>query len=165
LDGTAEATGLPSHSFDLITVGQALHWFDLSRARTEFVRILRRGGWCAVVYNERRLSGDGFHDEYEKLLREFGIDYVTVQRQHLTPERIRGFFVPAEMRHAVFPNVQLLTLKGLEGRVVSSSYMPKAGHARYAAMRVGIADLFEKFQENGRVRLEYECAVYYGRLG
>lgn len=30
--GSAEATGLPSHSFDLITVGQALHWFDLSHA-------------------------------------------------------------------------------------------------------------------------------------
>src|SRR5262249_37552966 len=82
--GTAEETGLPSHSFDLITVGQALHWFDLERTRTEFSRILKADGWCAVIYNERRMGGDGFHDGYETLLREFGIDYAIVQRQHLT---------------------------------------------------------------------------------
>ncbi|HLH35736.1 MAG TPA: class I SAM-dependent methyltransferase [Alloacidobacterium sp.] len=179
VDGTAESTGLPSHSFDLITVGQALHWFDLSRTRAEFVRILRRGGWCAVVYNERRLGGDGFHDGYEKLLREFGIDYATVQRQHLTPERIPGFFAPSEMRRIALSNAQLLTLEGLEGRIVSSSYMPQPepsshrsssaqdgarAYVRYAAMRAAIADLFEEFQQNGRVRLEYECVVYYGQL-
>lgn len=180
LDGTAEATGLPSHSFDLVTVGQALHWFDLSRARTEFVRLLRHGGWCGVVYNERRLSGDGFHDGYEGLLREFGIDYATVQRQHLAPERIHGFFAPSEMWRVALSNAQLLTREGLEGRIVSSSYMPQPEppshpspsaqdgappYVGYAAMRAAIADLFEKFQENGRVRLEYECAVYYGQLG
>jgi SAM-dependent methyltransferase len=163
--GAAEATGLPTQSFDLITVGQALHWFDLERARAEFFRILRADGWCAVIYNERHLGGDGFHDGYERLLREFGIDYEFVQRQHLTPEGIHGFFAPSEMRRAVFPNAQMLKLEALEGRIISSSYMPKPGHARYAAMRASIADLFEKYQESGCVRLEYECAVSYGRPG
>jgi ubiquinone/menaquinone biosynthesis C-methylase UbiE len=165
LGGTAEATGLLSHSFNLITVGQALHWFDLKRTRDEFARILRPEGWCAVIYNERRMSGDGFHDEYESLLRKFGIDYATVQRQHMTPDRIQGFFAPREMRRATFPNAQLLTLEALEGRIVSSSYMPQPGHARYAAMRSAIGDLFGKYQESGRVRLEYGCVVYYGQLG
>jgi ubiquinone/menaquinone biosynthesis C-methylase UbiE len=165
VDGAAEATGLPSHTSDLITVAQALHWFDLSRARTEFYRILRPGGWCAVIYNERRLGGDAFHDGYERLLREFGIDYEVVQRQHLTWDRISGFFAPYEMRRSVFPNMQSLTLEALEGRIVSSSSMPRPGHARYAAMRAAIADLFETHQATGCVRLEYECAVSYGRLG
>lgn len=162
--GAAEATGLASHSFELITVGQALHWFNLDRARAEFARILRPDSWCAVIYNERRLGGDGFHDGYDRLLREFGIDYEVVQRQHLTPERVQGFFAPCEMRRAVFPNAQLLTLEALEGRVVSSSYMPKAGLPRYDAMRDAIARLFETYQESGCVRLEYECSVSYGRL-
>ena len=165
LSGSAEATGLPDHSSDLITVGQALHWFDLERARAEFVRILRPGGWCAVVYNERRMGGDGFHDGYERLLREFGIDYEVVQRQHLTPDRIEGFFAPSEMRRVFFPNAQLLTLEALEGRIVSSSYMPKEGHPKYTAMHAAIRELFEKHARDGCVRLEYDCAVYYGRLG
>lgn len=165
VDGVAEGTGPPSHAFDLITVGQALHWFDLERARAEFARILRPDGWCAVIYNERRLSGDSFHDAYEKLLCDFGIDYEVVQRQHLTAEKIQGFFLPCEVRKAVFPNAQLLTIEALEGRIVSSSYMPRPGHARHPAMLAAIAKLFEDHQEGGAVRLEYECVVSYGRLG
>ena len=165
LSGSAEATGLPGHSSDMITVGQALHWFDLERARAEFVRILRPGGWYAVVYNERRMSGDAFHMGYEKIIQDFGIDYAKVQRQHLTPDRIEGFFAPSAMRRVVFPNAQLLTLEALEGRIISSSYMPNEEHPKYAAMHAAIEELFEKHAQDGCVRLEYDCAVYYGRLG
>lgn len=163
--GTAEATGLPSSAFRLITVAQALHWFDLRRARAEFARILQPEGWCAVIYNERRLGGDAFHDGYEKLLQGFGIDYEKVQRQHLTVEKIAAFFAPASMRRAVFPNEQQLTLNALEGRILSSSYMPKHGHPRHAAMLAAIAELFEKNQRDGYVRLEYDCAVSYAQIG
>jgi len=161
---TAEATGLPTGSVDLITVGQALHWFDLKRARQEFSRILRPGGWCSVIYNERRLSGDGFHDAYESLLRRFGIDYELVKRQHLPQGQIEAFFAPCETRRATFPNEQQLTLEGLEGRIRSSSYMPKPGHPRYGAMQAAITSLFMKYQTNDRVRLEYECTISYGQL-
>jgi ubiquinone/menaquinone biosynthesis C-methylase UbiE len=163
-NGTAEATTLPSRAIHLITVGQALHWFDLERTRTEFARILQPSGWCTVIYNERRLNGDDFHNAYERLLREFGIDYEAVQRQHLTPDQIQDFFAPSEMRRAVFPNEQLLTLKAFEGRIMSSSYMPKPDHPRHSAMRSAIADLFNKHQHNGHVRLEYDCTVSYGQL-
>lgn len=162
--GTAEATGLQSDSVDLITVGQAMHWFDLERTRAEFVRVLRPDGWCAVVYNERRMGGDAFHDGYEKILLDFGIDYAKVQRQHLTPDKIRDFFAPGMMKRTVCPNAQQLTLEALEGRILSSSYMPKPDHPRYAAMQAAIAVLFHEHQKNGCVRLEYDCAVYYGQL-
>ncbi len=38
--GTAEATTLANASVDLVTTGQAFHWFDQARARQEFARIL-----------------------------------------------------------------------------------------------------------------------------
>lgn len=162
--GAAETTGLVTDSYALVTVAQALHWFDLTKARAEFARILKSGGWCAVVYNERRMSGDAFHDGYEKLLRDFGIDYAMVQRQHMSVEKIAGFFAPAPMMRVVFPNAQELTLEALAGRIVSSSYMPKPEHPRHAAMLAAIAALFEKCQKNGRVQLEYDCSVSYGQL-
>ena len=165
VSGTAEATGLAAHSVDLITVGQAMHWFDLKQTRAEFVRVLKPNGWCAVVYNHRKISGDGFHEKYEHLLREFGTDYATVCEQHLTAEKLRDFFAPCEMRRASFSNAQRLTLEGLEGRVLSSSYMPSMEHPRYHAMRAAIADLFEKYEKGGEVCLEYECVVCYGLLG
>jgi SAM-dependent methyltransferase len=79
VDGTAEATGLADNSVDLITVGQAMHWFDLKRTRSEFARILKPAGSCAVIYNNRRMAGDPFHEGYERILVECGSDYGKAQ--------------------------------------------------------------------------------------
>lgn len=164
VEGTAEATELPDDFASLITVGQAMHWFDLQRTRAEFVRVLQPGGWCAVVYNERRMGGDAFHDGYERLLREFGIDYLKVQRQHMTEERLRGFFAPAEMRRALFANEQAFGIEGLMGRVLSSSYMPQPGQARYEEMEAAVERLFAENQSSGAVKMLYDCVVSYGQL-
>jgi SAM-dependent methyltransferase len=51
--GTAEATGLPSGSVDVVTVGQAWHWFDEATASPELARVLRPGGRLAVLSNLR----------------------------------------------------------------------------------------------------------------
>ena len=40
----AEASGLPDHSVDLITVAQALHWFDLPNFYDEARRVLKPQG-------------------------------------------------------------------------------------------------------------------------
>ena len=46
----AEASGLEANTVDLITIGQALHWFDLPRFFAEAERVVRAGGivaaWC-----------------------------------------------------------------------------------------------------------------------
>jgi len=165
VDGTAEATGLADGVADLVTVGQAMHWFDLAPTRAEFARVLKPHGWCAVVYNHRRMGGDGFHDGYERLLVEYGGDYRAVQSKHMTDDKLAGFFAPGAMRCAVLPNFQDLTWEGLEGRVLSSSYMPQEGHPRYAVMMDAIADLFARYATDGVVRMEYQTAVGWGRLG
>ena len=47
----AEALPLSDASADAITVAQALHWFDLSRALAEFARVLRSDGLLALAWN------------------------------------------------------------------------------------------------------------------
>ena len=44
----AEESGLESNSADLITVAQALHWFDLPRFETEARRVAQAGGIVAA---------------------------------------------------------------------------------------------------------------------
>jgi SAM-dependent methyltransferase len=56
VDGTATATGLPGACADLVTVAQAFHWFASAEAVAEMARLLRRGGWLALVWNTRDLS-------------------------------------------------------------------------------------------------------------
>ena len=57
--GTAEATTLPDQSVDFVTAAQAAHWFDRERARREFVRILKPGGWLVLLWNERLTDSTG----------------------------------------------------------------------------------------------------------
>jgi len=164
INGTAEATGLADRSIDLITVAQAMHWFDLVRTRSEFARVLKRDGRCAVIYNNRRLGGDTFHDAYECVLSEFGIDYDSVKQQHVGRKRLAQFFAPAPMTCASIPNPQRLTLEALEGRILSSSYMPQPGHPGFNEMRLAIQRLFFETQSNGTVTMHHDCLVCYGQL-
>ena len=48
LAGAAEAAALATHSVDLVTVAQALHWFDRPRFFAEVDRVLRPGGLLSV---------------------------------------------------------------------------------------------------------------------
>lgn len=162
--GTAEVTGLPSKIADFLTVAQAMHWFDLRRARQEFARVLRTDGWCVIAYNERRLGGDTFHEGMEELLVNFGIDYQHVRRRHLGDAQLREFFEPHVIRCQTLPNSQLLDLDALVGRIVSSSYMPTQTHPRYGEMLRSIEQLFDENQRDGTIRLEYDCVIRFGQL-
>ena len=54
----AEASGLPDHCLDLVTVAQAVHWFDLPRFYGEVRRVLKPGGLLALWgYGRLRLPG------------------------------------------------------------------------------------------------------------
>lgn len=44
----AEATDIPSHTVDLITVAQALHWFPFDPFYREARRVLKPDGWLAA---------------------------------------------------------------------------------------------------------------------
>lgn len=54
----AETSGLPDRSVGLVTVAQALHWFDLPRFYAEVGRVLQPGGVLAVwAYGINRVEG------------------------------------------------------------------------------------------------------------
>ena len=96
--GTAEATTLPDACADLVTAGQAFHWFDRARARPELVRVLRPDGWVVLVWNDRRLAGSPFLEAYERLLRAHGTDYASVNHATECSEGVvRAFFGEGEL--------------------------------------------------------------------
>ncbi|MFL6230205.1 MAG: class I SAM-dependent methyltransferase [Pyrinomonadaceae bacterium] len=161
--GTAEATTLESGSVGLVAAGQAFHWFDAERARVEFQRILQPGGWVALVWNMRRTEATPFLRDYEKLLREFGTDYAQVNCEQVSEERIARFFAGG-FGSQRFDNFQSVDFEGLRGRLLSSSYVPLAGHPSYEPMLAALRRLFDSHQQDGRVTIEYDAKVYYGQL-
>src|SRR5438034_6729060 len=78
----AESTTLDSETIDLVTAGQAFHWFDREKTRREFTRILKPAGWVVLIWNERRLDSTPFLREYERLLLKYGTDYQVVRHEN-----------------------------------------------------------------------------------
>ena len=163
LNGTAESTTLPDHSVDIITASQAAHWFDPSKARQEFVRILKPGGWTVLMWNDRRINASRFSREYEDLLLRYGTDYHEVRRLggDLT---VKAFFAPSDFQTRVFDNRQDLDYVGLEGRLLSSSYAPRASDPKHEPMLQELRRIFDSNQVNGRIIFEYDTRVYYGQM-
>jgi SAM-dependent methyltransferase len=50
LVASAEQSGLPDRSFDLVTAGQCWHWFDRARAALEARRLLVPGGRIVIAH-------------------------------------------------------------------------------------------------------------------
>jgi SAM-dependent methyltransferase len=163
VNGTAEATTLADHGVDLITAAQAAHWFDPGKAREEFARILKPGGWLVLLWNDRRINASQFSREYENLLLNYGTDYHEVRRlgAHVTA---RKFFGHSEFRTRIFDNRQEFDYAGLQGRLLSSSYTPQNGSPKYEPMLQELRRIFEANQVNGRVMFDYDAQVYYGRI-
>jgi SAM-dependent methyltransferase len=161
--GTAEATTLPEHSVDIVTAAQAAHWFNPANARWEFVRILKPGGWCILVWNERRTDSTPFLRAFEELLQTYGTDYQEVRHEHTTAS-IDLFYAPSPFQERVFVNLQHLDDAGLEGRLLSSSYIPQPDDPNYEAMLRELRRIFDEYQRHGSVTVEYRTRVYYGKL-
>src|SRR5207244_4125864 len=82
VEGKAEATPLADSSVDFITAAQALHWFDLDAARTEFRRILNPRGWVVILWNDRR-DESPFMQAYRQLLLRHSTDYLQVDHKRI----------------------------------------------------------------------------------
>ena len=161
--GTAETTGLPNQSVDLVTAAQAAHWFDRLKARQEFARILKPGGWVALIWNERLTGGSPFLRDYEKLLATYGTDYQEVRHERTTDE-ITEFFSPAPFQSRELPNRQEFDYGGLEGRLLSSSYTPQKGDPKYEPMLQELRRIFDTHNKDGKVAIEYSTRVFHGQI-
>jgi SAM-dependent methyltransferase len=162
--GTAESSNLPDRSVDFATAAQAAHWFDLPKARREFMRILKPGGWAVLLWNERSTGTTSFLRAYEELLLAYGTDYEQVRHEH-TSDKIGDFFLSSPFQSREFDMRQEFGYADLEGRLLSSSYAPMQGHPNYEPMLHELRRVFEQFKENGRVAMDYRTKMFFGHMG
>jgi len=159
----AEATTLPDASVDFVTAGQAFHWFDHETARREFGRILRPGGWTALVWNDRQVDATPFLVEYEQLLRAWCPDYARVTHKEVGLADLQRLFGPS-LRQTSFDNVQRFDLAGLTGRLFSSSYAPLAGDPNHAPLLAALQAAFQRHSRAGAVEFLYTTQLYYVQI-
>ena len=164
VEGSAEATTLPSASVDFAAAGQAFHWFRPAETRAEFARILKPGGWAVLVWHDRNTESTPFLRAYEEFVRRYSTDYENVTHKYLASyDALEHFFAPNEMGLIQQHNRQRLDFDGLRGRLLSSSYIPKAGE-RHEAMVEELPRFFASHALDDHVTLEYDTKIYYGHL-
>jgi len=147
-----------------VVSGQAFHWFEPQATRAEFARVLKPVGWVAVTWNERVSDRTPVQREYAALLRDYCDDYAKVAETYPQYARMREFFGSGPGGERLLPNEQVFDFDGLRGRLLSSSYAPRAGNPKHEPMLKALRGIFDRHAENGRVRFEYQTHVYYGRL-
>jgi SAM-dependent methyltransferase len=167
IDGGAEATTLADHSIDWITAGQAFHWFDHAAAKIEFSRILRPSGRIALFWNDRADNVSPFVDEYNAVVKGFDVEQGGTPRAKellATDQQLEEFFAPDGYEEHELPNPVVYDWDSLQGRALSSSYVPLPGHERHGEMIAALRDVYDRHQVDGQVRMDYVTRVYVGRL-
>jgi SAM-dependent methyltransferase len=164
IDGSAEATGIESHSIDLIVCAQAFHWFNNPATQAEFKRILQPKGYVALIWNNRLVDTDGFSVAYDLLLKSGGDDYTEVNHQNLNETDFAIFYRNGKYSLTKFDNIQVFDQNGLIGRAFSSSYVPAQNTPAGEAFLEKLKDIFEQYQEDGTINFRYQTEVYLGKL-
>lgn len=157
---TAEATGLPDRSVDLVTCCQAFHWFEPIATLAEFHRILKPGGRVALMWNDRDLT-DAFTTAYTNIIRTASEQGFFERRDRKSPDALANSPLFTNFRTHTLTYQHPLDLDGLIGLAASASYVPKSG-AAYEQLITDLQALHQRWShpETGEIALSYQTNVY-----
>lgn len=153
---TAEHTGLPDASVDLVTCFQAFHWFQPEASLAEFHRILKPAGRLALVWNDRDRS-DPFTAHYSQVIQSASNHHPAENRRSLqvSTQALVSSPLYRNSHHQTFAYAQMLDFEALLGRAQSTSYLPQTGPA-YDELVLQLQQLYEQWADaTGQVQLRY----------
>jgi SAM-dependent methyltransferase len=159
--GSAEATGLADGVADVVLAAQAFHWFGADAALREFRRILKPGGWTALLWNERDET-DPFTAAYGAVIRTAPDAAAVEVPRGRAGEPLLTHPAFRDGERLLFRNEQALDEDGLLGRAFSASYAPREPAAA-AAFAAALRDVFARNQQDGRVVVRYVTSLYLAR--
>jgi ubiquinone/menaquinone biosynthesis C-methylase UbiE len=122
VNAVGEKLPLASGCIDLVTIGQAIHWFNLPALLAELKRILRPGGWLAVLSRYPSPAGK-LHALVHQIQYSFsaeGSQGVPEWTRMNAPENLLGLEKAGfgEYERCVFQNEMTLSVEGfLQGAV------------------------------------------------
>jgi len=161
IDGSAEATTLPDESVDLISVAQAIHWFEPEAAIQEMDRILKQNGWLAILRNYPT------DDERNDALGEIVSNELTI-----------GFFTPyptsrkkpadfyfgnADFRKLTFGFQFRQNWDAFIGVLSTVSYMPAEDDPQFVKIKSEAKILFSRHSQDGTLTVHGETELLIGR--
>lgn len=161
LDASAENTTLANSSVELITVAQAIRWFDPEPAKREMFRILKKDGWLALLRNY------GTNKEREEAIgslmtEEYGANFTIVNQ--LPKENLdRFYFGNDDFRKLTFPFRFEQNYEEFIGALTSASFMPNEDHPLFGKLEMKARQIFSRYSKDGYWLVEGETELITGQ--
>jgi len=160
-DATAENTGLSDNLIDIVTVGQAIHWFDPEPAKREMMRIIKVGGWLVLLRNYV------IDSEQNRDVRDLMTDKVYINERiaiEQPEEKPTSYYYESE-------NIQTMTFtikftqdwEEFIGALTTVSFMPDENHPNYYHFEKKARDIFIKYCKDEKLLVEGETELIIGQ--
>jgi ubiquinone/menaquinone biosynthesis C-methylase UbiE len=161
MDSCAEDTKLPGKSMDVITVAQAIHWFDPEPARQEIKRILKDNGWLVLIRNY------GTNSEPNKAVQslmteEYGAN-LSVVTERPKEKPFRFYFGNDDYQTFVFPFAFQQNWEEFFGALTAVSFMPDEAHPLFPKLEIEASRVFSQYSNHGYWQMEGETELIIGR--
>ena len=153
----AEAIPAPDRSIDVVVCAQSFHWFDHERALPEIARVLRPGGYLAMVWNQR--------DESIPWVRRLGalIDREGRDMDLVAPVRSSTLF--ADVEEQTFRCWQDLRKEGLLDLVRSRSAIATLDEDARTERLARVAEMYDDLGRGAAgLRLPYVTLCYRAQV-
>lgn len=160
LNTSAENTKLNTNSIDVITIAQALHWFNMEDFIKEAKRIIKDDGRIAVIYNSIDDSKD-IIKEYKDIYKRNCKDYNNHSRNF---NELYDILFGDNYILKTFSNNQKYTYDEFMGYTFSMSYSLKENDENYDVFIKELTDLFNKYSKDGIIELPINSKLAFGKL-
>ena len=160
VNGNSEGTTLQEASIDLITVGQAIRWFDPEPSKQEFLRILKPNGWFSILQHSR------CRDNLTQAISQVCSAQNGWQRSNAPKGPLYEWWFGEDGRflYLQFPNPRTFDLENLIGLELSNSHAPDESHPAHPAFVDALHSVFESFQDGGTITMNFTTHLYVGLI-
>jgi ubiquinone/menaquinone biosynthesis C-methylase UbiE len=163
LPSFAESISIKNDSVDLITVGQAFHWFDVDRFMVEARRIATPDAHASFVWNELDKTSD-VATAVSSLKEKYVEKSPELEEKKNDVSDIEKFFGKTGFEHIIYKNTVGFSKKEFHALMESHSWAPSAGEEGYEEFYKEVTVIFEQFQRKGRIELPFVCENYIGEI-
>lgn len=161
---SAESTGLPSGSIDLVTAASSFHWFDTEKFCLECKRILKPGAFLFTVANGRDYA-DPFTCRQHELCLKYCPGFVSLRHGLERAVPLYGKIFGNTLEHVRFDFPLRYTKKRFVQRSLSSSYAPPPESGAYWEYIREMESLLELFAPGAdTILIPNTTEVYWGKL-
>ncbi|MFI5133513.1 MAG: class I SAM-dependent methyltransferase [Chitinophagales bacterium] len=161
----AEQTNFNANSFDLITVSQALHWFDVNKFYEEVKRVAKPGAWIAVWTYSLASVSPGINELMNiKHYKETLGGYWDYERRYVDEKYKTLAFPFGEIQCPVFEIKLDWTLEELQGYLNSWSALQKFIAANHFNPVDKLVEQIKPFWSPEKMKIVFPVYMRMGKI-